>query len=58
MKRIHKGKTAVIVKNIILDEKVEVLRDNCNNLQDRASSENTWTRANRHHPQICYGKSK
>ena len=36
MKRIHKVKTAVIVKDTIPDEKVEVLRDNCNNLRDRA----------------------
>ncbi len=33
MKRIHKVKTAVIVKEIILDEKVEILRDNCANLR-------------------------
>ena len=36
MKRIHKVKTAVIVKDTIPDEKVEILRDNCNNLRDRA----------------------
>ena len=36
MKRIHKVKTAVIVKDTILDEKIEILRDNCNNLRDRA----------------------
>jgi len=29
-------KTAVIVKDTIPDEKVEILRDNCNNLRDRA----------------------
>ena len=36
MKRIHKVKTAIIVKDTISDEKVEILRDNCNNLRDRA----------------------
>ena len=36
MKRIHKVKTAIIVKDTIPDEKVEILRDNCNNLHDRA----------------------
>ena len=36
MKRIHKVKTAVIVKDSIPDEKIEILRDNCNNLRDRA----------------------
>lgn len=36
MKRIHKVKTAVIVKDTISDEKVEILRDNCNNLRDKA----------------------
>ena len=36
MKRIHKVKTAVIVKDTIPDEKVEILRDNCTNLRDRA----------------------
>ena len=36
MKRIHKVKTAIIVKDTIPDEKVEILRDNCNNLCDRA----------------------
>ena len=35
MKRIHKVKTAIIVKDTISDEKVEILRDNCNNLRDR-----------------------
>lgn len=36
MKRIHKVKTAVIVKDTIPDEKIEIFRDNCNNLRDRA----------------------
>ena len=36
MKRIHKVKTAVIVKDTIPDEKIEILRYNCNNLRDRA----------------------
>ena len=36
MKRIHKVKTAIIVKDTIPDEKVEILRDNCNNLRDKA----------------------
>ena len=36
IKRIHKVKTAVIVKDTIQDEKVEILRYNCNNLRDRA----------------------
>ena len=36
MKRIHKVKTVVIVKDTIPDEKVEILRDNCTNLRDRA----------------------
>ena len=36
MKRIHKVKTAIIVQDTIPDEKVEILRDNCNNLRDRA----------------------
>ena len=36
MKRIHKVKTAIIVQDTIPDEKVEILRDNCNNLHDRA----------------------
>ena len=36
MKRIHKVKTAIVVKDTIPDEKVEILRDNCNNLWDRA----------------------
>ena len=35
MKRIHKVKTAVVVKETIPDEKVEILRDNCGNLRDR-----------------------
>ena len=34
--RIHKVKTAVIVKDTIPDEKIEILRDICNNLRDRA----------------------
>ena len=33
MKRIHKVKTAVIVKDTIPDEKVEILRDNCTNTE-------------------------
>ena len=33
---IHKVKTAVIVNDTITDEKIEILRDNCNNLRDRA----------------------
>ena len=36
MKGIHKVKSAIIVKDTISDEKVEILRDNCNNLRDRA----------------------
>ena len=36
MKRIHKVKTAVAVKETLPDEKVEILRDNCGNLRDRA----------------------
>ena len=36
MKRIHRVKTAIIVKDTIPDEKVEILTDNCNNLRDRA----------------------
>lgn len=36
MKRIHKVKTAIVVKDTIPDEKVEILRDHCNNLRDRA----------------------
>ena len=36
MKRIHKVKTTVVVKETIPDEKVEILRDNCNNLRNRA----------------------
>ena len=36
MKRIRKVKTAITVKDTIPDEKVEILRDNCNNLHDRA----------------------
>lgn len=36
MKRIHKVKTAVVVKKTLLDKKVEILRDNCENLRDWA----------------------
>ncbi len=36
MKRIHKVKTAIIVKDTIPDEKAKILRDNCNNLRERA----------------------
>jgi len=36
MKRIHKVKAAVVVKETLPDEKVEILRDNCGNLRDRA----------------------
>ena len=36
IKSIHKVKSAVIVKDTIQDEKVEILRYNCNNLRDRA----------------------
>ncbi len=36
MKRIHKVKTAVIVKETLPDEKIEILRDNCKTLRDRA----------------------
>ena len=36
MKRIHKVKTTIVVKETIPDEKVEILRDNCNNVRDRA----------------------
>ena len=36
MKRIHKVKTTVVVKETISDEKVEILRDNCDNLRNRA----------------------
>ena len=36
MKRIYKVKTAIIVKDTILDEKVEILRDNRKNLRDKA----------------------
>lgn len=36
MKRIHKVKTAVVVNETLPDEKVEILRDNCRNLRDRA----------------------
>ena len=36
MNRIHKIKTTLMVKEALPDEKVEVLRDNCTNLRDRA----------------------
>ncbi len=36
MKRIHKVKTAIVVKDTIPDKKLEILRDNCNNLRDKA----------------------
>ena len=36
MKRIHKVKTAIIAKDTIFDEKVELLWDNCDNLRDKA----------------------
>ena len=36
MKRIHKVKTAKIVKDTFSEEKIEVLRDNCKNLRDHA----------------------
>ena len=36
MRRIHKIKTKKAVKNIITDEKIEKLRDNCRNLRDTA----------------------
>ncbi len=36
MKRIYKVKEAIIVKDTIPDEKVEILWDNCNNLRDRS----------------------
>ena len=37
MNRIHKIKTTLMVKEALPDEKVEVLRDNCTNLCDRAT---------------------
>ena len=36
LRKYHKVKTAVVVKETIPDEKVEILRDNCGNLRDRA----------------------
>lgn len=36
MRRIHKIKTKKVVKNIITDEEIEKLRDNCRNLRDTA----------------------
>lgn len=36
MRRIHKIKTKKAVKNIITDEEIEKLRDNCRNLRDTA----------------------
>ena len=36
MKRIHKIKTKVVVKNVISDEGIEKLRDNCYELRDLA----------------------
>lgn len=36
MKRIHKIKTKVVVKNVISDEGIEKLRDNCRELRDLA----------------------
>ena len=36
MKRIHKIKTKVVVKNVISDECIEKLRDNCRELRDLA----------------------
>lgn len=36
MKRIHKIKTDKIIKEILSDESLECLRDNCNNLRDLA----------------------
>ncbi len=36
MKRIHKIKTKVVVKNVISDEGIEKLRDNCEELRDLA----------------------
>ena len=36
MKRIHKIKTKVVVKNVISDESIEKLRDNCRELRDLA----------------------
>ena len=36
MRRIHKIKTKKAVKNVITDEEIEKLRDNCKNLRDKA----------------------
>lgn len=36
MKRIHKIKTKVVVKNVISDEAIEKMRDNCRELRDLA----------------------
>ena len=36
MKRIHKIKTKTVVKNVISDESMEKLRDNCQNIRDLA----------------------
>lgn len=36
MKRIHKIKTKIVVKNVISDEGIENLRDNCQELRDLA----------------------
>ena len=36
MKRIHKIKTKTVVKNVIFDEGIEKLRDNCQNIRDLA----------------------
>lgn len=36
MRRIHKIKTKKTVKNVITDEEIEKLRDNCKNLRDTA----------------------
>ena len=37
MRRIHKIKTQKTVKNIISDEEIEKLRDNCKNIRDTAN---------------------
>ena len=34
MRRIHKIKTTKVVKNIISDEEIEKLRDNCKNIRN------------------------
>ena len=36
MKRIHKIKTKTVVKNVISDEGIEKLRDNCTQIRDLA----------------------